>query len=219
MHCYCNTTQRSRRRRGRAGRRRHGCERRRKLRVEVRRGGGRRDRWCAERVGVRGVVRRHARPPPQFLHCFLERRDELVGHVGHLLDFPVKAHGLRREGVLVDRFWGPRGRRRGRGQSVVNKSQWSLVKAESSAAPGSVSTITRRRRCFGESPRLISPVRQTAARAREPSLHFTGNLFCAGKPAARVVSNKQRGIAKTSAAAKLLQGPEGNKTRGRGTER
>ena len=35
---------------------------------------------------------------------------------------------------------------------LVNKSQWSLVKAESSAAPGSVSTITRRRRCFGESP-------------------------------------------------------------------
>ena len=61
---------------------------------------------------------------------------------------------------------------------LVNKSQWSLVKAESSAAPGSVSTITRRRRCFGESPRLISPVRQTAARAREPSRHFTGNLFC-----------------------------------------
>ena len=120
------TTQRG----GRTGRRRHGGQRRRELRVEVRRGGGRRDRWRAERVGVRGVVGRHARPPPQFLHCFLERRDELVGHVGHLLDFPVKAHGLRREGVLVDRFWGPRGRRRGRGQSVVNKSQWSLFLTE-----------------------------------------------------------------------------------------
>ena len=45
------TTQRS----GRAGRRRHGCERRRELRVEVRRRGGRRDQR-AERVGVRGVV-------------------------------------------------------------------------------------------------------------------------------------------------------------------
>ena len=97
-----------------AGRRRHGGQRRRELRVEIRRGGGRRDRWRAERVGVRGVVGRHARTPPQFLHCFLERRDELVGHVGHLLDFPVEAHGLRRESVLVDRFWGPRGRRRWR---------------------------------------------------------------------------------------------------------
>ena len=121
------TTQRS----GRTGRRRHGCERRRELRVEIRR---RRSDQRVERVGVRGVVGRHARPPPQFLHCFLERRDELVGHVGHLLDFPVQAcvtgtpsrrwrlggrgtqtHRLRRESVLVDRFWGPRGRRwRGR---------------------------------------------------------------------------------------------------------
>ena len=61
------TTQRS----GRAGRRRHGCERRRELRVEVRRRGGRRDQR-AERVGVRGVVGRHARTPPAVL--FAARR-------------------------------------------------------------------------------------------------------------------------------------------------
>ena len=47
MHCYCNTcntTQRSAgqrsRRRGRTGRRRHGGQRRRELRVEIRRGAG-----------------------------------------------------------------------------------------------------------------------------------------------------------------------------------
>ena len=72
--------------------------RRRVLRVEIRR---RRRDQRVERVGVRGVVGRHARPPPQFLHCFLERRDELVGHVGHLLDFPVQA--------CVDGAWSSRG--------------------------------------------------------------------------------------------------------------
>ena len=87
-----------------AWRRRHGFERRRELCVEIRRRGGRRR---AGREGVRGVVGRHARTPPQFLHCFLERRDELVGHVGHLLDFPVQAcvDGVlvagRGDGVLV----------------------------------------------------------------------------------------------------------------------
>ena len=88
------TTQRT----GRTGWRRHGSECRRELRVEIRRGGGRRDRRRAERVGVRGVVRRHARPPPQLRDGFLKLRDELVGHVGHLLDFPVQACV---DGVLV----------------------------------------------------------------------------------------------------------------------
>ena len=57
MYIVVNTTQRSAgqrsRRRGRTGRRRDGCQRRRELRVEIRREGGRRR---AGREGVRGVV-------------------------------------------------------------------------------------------------------------------------------------------------------------------